>query len=366
MRWIQYDTTAWNYSGVNALLPVILLGKLRRCKKHWATWRIRRKEQFLADGVTNGLYRSALHLFPWQQWKESSGKGMKFSDCTSQVQRWVKEIAGLTCHLETLNTDLFLQRTPTQTRTLLTEVEQNETNFSIVRLNLKFDFEDHLKTSIQLWSNPQVAVSIFSFAGGNSTWPCQVEQSAGLCDRSWNEDGNPPKTSTLRLEIFDDVCRRNALETINHHHVYQKQKGQNMHKEPSPIRGLLLHLPQYKSVVLWFLTFLRRVSLPTKLTELTWQDQMPTIWECHTRVGRGPSCCCRVLATFPSSSFAGHPVMNLSRILLFKQCVRLFAPKMNLRVDILVNCFTGFCTGHPSAVSCLRKIVAPKSEIQWR
>ena len=28
----------------------------------------------VADGVTHGVYRSALHLFPLQKWKESSEK----------------------------------------------------------------------------------------------------------------------------------------------------------------------------------------------------------------------------------------------------------------------------------------------------
>jgi hypothetical protein len=51
-----------------------------------------------------------------------------------------------------------------------------------------------------------------------------VEQSTGSCDRSWIEDdGNPPRTFTPRLEMFDifDVfCTRTVLEIINHHHIY--------------------------------------------------------------------------------------------------------------------------------------------------
>ena len=77
-------------------------------------------------------------------------------------------------------------------------------------------------TSIQAWSNPQVKM-----------WD-------GL-------DGNSPSTSTPRLEIFDDFCMRNALETINHHRIDHKQKDQKMYREPCPIRGLLLRLPQNKS-----------------------------------------------------------------------------------------------------------------------
>jgi hypothetical protein len=47
-----------------------------------------------------------------------------------------------------------------------------------------------------------------------------VEQSTGFCDRSWIEDDGNPRTFTLRLEILDDFCTRNVLETINHHHKY--------------------------------------------------------------------------------------------------------------------------------------------------
>ena len=91
----------------NALLSVILLGRLRRSKKHWATWRIRPKEQSLTDGVTNGVYRSALHVFPWQKWKESSEKTWSFRIVSVRFSAERKNWLGR-LYTKTLNTvDLF-------------------------------------------------------------------------------------------------------------------------------------------------------------------------------------------------------------------------------------------------------------------
>ena len=91
----------------NALLSVILLGRLRRSKKHWATWRMRHKEQSLTDGVTNGVYRSALHLFPWPKWKESSEKTWSFRIVSVRFSAERKNWLGR-LYTKTLNTvDLF-------------------------------------------------------------------------------------------------------------------------------------------------------------------------------------------------------------------------------------------------------------------
>ena len=100
MRWLQLLGTGNAFS-------VILLGRLRRSKKHWATWRIRHKEQSLTDGVTNGVYRSALHVFPWQKWKESSEKTWSFRIVSvrfsAERKNWLGRI-----YTKTLNTvDLF-------------------------------------------------------------------------------------------------------------------------------------------------------------------------------------------------------------------------------------------------------------------
>ena len=105
----EVDTTWHNCweSLRNALLSVILLARLRRWKKHWATWRIRHKEQSLTDGVTNGVYRSALHLFPWPKWKERSEKTWSFRIVSvrfsAERKNWLGRI-----NTQTLNTvDLF-------------------------------------------------------------------------------------------------------------------------------------------------------------------------------------------------------------------------------------------------------------------
>ena len=70
-------------------------------------------------------------------------KDMKFSDRISQVQRWTKELAGLNSYGAVEHSRW---KTHSDTHTFAwAEVEQNEKSFSGVRLNLKFDLEDHLK-----------------------------------------------------------------------------------------------------------------------------------------------------------------------------------------------------------------------------